>query len=300
MHTAYLGPSGSFTEAALAGLGIPPEQALPYPGVQEALEAARTGAADAAVVPWENSVEGVVTATVDALVDRAELSITGETLLRVEFALAAPPGGSLASVRRVLTHPHAHAQCRGWLAEHLPHAEFLPAGSTAQAARTVAEAGSGDLAAIASPTTVTGYGLDLLARGIGARPDAVTRFVRVSRGRAVPVPTGADRSTLVVPLAGRIGELNAVLDEFSRTGTRLTSVLSRPTGDGLGRYSFLLECEGHITQPAVLTTVAALRRRVETTLFLGSYPRAHRPLPPPAPRGTRGTTSLPLLPSRRS
>ncbi|MEY9847309.1 prephenate dehydratase [Streptacidiphilus sp. MAP5-3] len=298
-HTAYLGPSGSFTEAALAGLGTPRDRAVPYASVQQALAAARTGAADAAVVPWENSVEGPVTATVDALARHPGLSITGETLLRVEFVLAAPSGHASAPVRRVLTHPHAHAQCRDWLEERLPHAEFVPTGSTAEAARTVAEAGVPGDAAIAAPATAAGYGLDLLAEGIGDRPDAVTRFVRVVRvslegrdGRddPLPAPTGEDRSTLFVPLAGPVGELQDVLREFTRTRTPLTAVLPRPAGDGLGRYSFLLECEGHIDQPAVRTTVDALRRRFTKTRFLGSYPRAvTRPLLTP-------TTPTPTLP----
>lgn len=279
MYTAYLGPPGSFTEGALAGLGVKVEQATPYPTIGEALEATQAGAVAAAVVPWENSVEGVVTTTVDALARSTDLIIVGETLLNVEFALAMQPGGSLAAVQRVLTHPHAHAQCRAWLAEHLPRAQFVPAASTAQAALVVADAGLGDHAAIASPTTATRYGLDLLARGIGARPDAVTRFVKVSRQHVVAPPTGTDRTTLIVPLAERIGDLHQVLHEFTRTSTRLTSVLSRPTGDGLGRYSFLLECEGHIAQNSVSTAVAAVRRRSQGVVFLGSYPRARYPQP---------------------
>jgi prephenate dehydratase len=296
-HTAYLGPSGSFTEAALAGLGIPLDRAVPYPSVQQALRAAHHGPADAAVVPWENSVEGPVTATVDALARHPGLRITGETVLRVEFVLAVPPGRASDPVRRVLTHPHAHAQCRDWLEEHLPEAEFVPAGSTAEAARTVAEAAAPGVAAIAAPATATGYGLELLAEGIGARPDAVTRFVRVGRDDAQPGPTGEDRSTLFVPLTGPVGELQDVLREFSRTRTQLTAVLPRPAGDGLGRYSFLLECEGHIEQPAVRTTVDALRRRFGRTRFLGSYPRAAaRPLHAPTVPATT-SPNTPITPT---
>ena len=279
-RTAYLGPSGSFTEAALAGLGTPLEHGVPFPSVRQALEAAVRGDTETAVVPWENSVEGAVTATVDALARHPDLRITGETLLRVEFALAVAPGGSAASVRRVLTHPHAHAQCRDWLETYLPGAEFVPCGSTAEAARAVAANASLSLAAIAAPAAAIGYGLELLAEDIGAHPDAVTRFVRVGREHTAPEPTGTDRSTLLLPLAGRIGELQYALQEFSRNRARLTAVLPRPTGDGLGRYSFLLECEGHIAQSSVRTTVDALRRRFEKTRFLGSYPRAaaSRPL----------------------
>lgn len=278
MPTAYLGPSGSFTEAALAGLRVRPGDAVPYPGVRQALDAVRNGAADAAVVPWENSVEGAVTASVDALAHSGDLCITGETLLPVQFALAVPPGGTLSSVRRILTHPHAHAQCRTWIDTHLPYADFLTSSSTAQAACEVGSGGSSgaaDTAAIASPNTLRKYGLEVIAQDIGARPDAVTRFVKVARPdkRSAP-PTGADRSTMVVPLVGNVSDLHDVLHEFVRTSVPLTSVLSRPSGTGFGGYSFLLECEGHIDEPPVGSVVASLRRRNARTVFLGSYPRA--------------------------
>ncbi|MER7395351.1 prephenate dehydratase [Streptomyces sp. NPDC000151] len=287
MPTAYLGPSGSFTEAALAGLKVRPGEAVPYPGVRQALDAVRSGAADTAVVPWENSVEGAVTASVDALAHSGDLRITGETLLHVQFALAVPPGGTLSSVRRVLTHPHAHAQCRPWIDTHLPHAEFVTSSSTAQAAREVRNSRTPDTAAIASPKTLRRYGLEIVAQDIGTRPDAMTRFVKVARRnkRSAP-PTGADRSTMVVPLAGKVSDLHDVLHEFVRTSVPLTSVLSRPSGAGFGGYSFLLECEGHIDEPPVGSIVAALRRRNARTVFLGSYPRAT-----PAPMSMSTPTS---------
>jgi prephenate dehydratase len=282
MHTAYLGPSGSFTETALSGFGVPLPHAVSYSDIQQALEAARTGMADAAVVPLENSVEGVVTVSVDALAHSPELRISGEILLRVNFALAVPPGSSLPRVRRVLTHPHAHAQCRAWLAKHIPSAEFVPTSSTAQAALSVAHGDAVGTAAITAPTTALHYGLDVLAQGIGARLDAVTRFVRVGAGITTPPPTGADRTTLIVPLADRVRELPRILGEFTDPTIPLTAVLSRPTGDGLGRYFFFLECEGHIAQRPVRDAVAALRRLSSGTTFLGSYPRAQEPLPPAA------------------
>lgn len=282
MLTAYLGPSGSFTETALGGFGVSPAHAVPYSDIQQALEAARTGVAGAAVVPLENSVEGVVTTSVDTLARSPELRISGEVLLRVDFALAVPPGGSLLGVRRVLTHPHAHAQCRAWLAEHLPGAEFVPAGSTAQAALSVAHGGTVGTAAVAAPATALHYGLDVLARGIGARADAVTRFVRVGAGGTTTPPTGADRTTLIVPLADRVRELPRILGEFTDSTIPLTAVLSRPTGDGLGRYFFFLECEGHIAQRPVRDALAALRRLSSGTVFLGSYARAQGPHPPGA------------------
>ncbi|MEU5217442.1 prephenate dehydratase [Streptomyces sp. NPDC020807] len=279
MSIAYLGPSGSFTEAALNGLGVPASSAVPYPTVRQALDAVRRGEAAAGVVPWENSVEGSVTESVDSLTAGKDLRIVGETLLRVEFALAVAPGGDLASVREVVTHPVAHAQCRTWLHTHLPGASVVTAPSTAQAARDVGASGASHRAAIAAPGTLRRYGLEVLASGIGDRRDAVTRFVKVTRP-PMPVahPTGVDRTSLVVPLADKMQHLHAVLEEFVRSSVPLTAVLSRPGGFGLGTYSFLLECEGHVEDPQVGFVVAALARR-HAAFVLGSYPRAEQPRP---------------------
>lgn len=274
MSIAYLGPSGSFTEAALNGLHVPHDTAVPYPSVRQALDAVRRGEATAAVIPWENSVEGAVTSSVDALATGRDLRITGETLLRVEFALAVPPTGALASIRRVLTHPHAHAQCRTWLDDHLPRADVVTTASTAQAAREVGNATAPDLAAIAAPNTLRRYGLHIVASDIGARRDAVTRFVKVAPPTAGSLPTGADRTSLVVPLADKMQQLHSVLEEFASASVPLTAVLSRPGGSGLGDYFFLLECEGHVDDPSVGLVVAALAQR-HAVLILGSYPRAN-------------------------
>lgn len=273
MSIAYLGPPGSFTEAALAGLDVPHDAAVSYPTVRQALDAVRRGEARACVIPWENSVEGSVTESVDTLTAKRDLRIVGETLLRVEFALAVPAPGALARVRQVLTHPVAHAQCRTWLTDHLPQADIVTATSTAQAAREVATTHVPGRAAIASPATLRRYGLDIVADGIGDRRDAVTRFVKVARCVTGSLPTGADRTSLVVPLADKMQQLHTVLEEFARSCVPLTAVLSRPGGFGLGSYSFLLECEGHVADPLVGAVVDALARR-HCAFVLGSYPRA--------------------------
>ncbi|MET7727762.1 prephenate dehydratase [Streptomyces mirabilis] len=273
MSIAYLGPAGSFTEAALSGLDVPHDSAVPYATVRQALDAVRRGEATAGVIPWENSVEGSVTESVDTLAAGRDLRIVGETLLRVEFALAVPPTGTLASIRQVLTHPVAHAQCRAWLGDNLPWADTVTATSTAQAAREVGTAAVPGRAAIASPNTLRRYGLDIVASDIGDRRDAVTRFVKVARPMTGSLPTGVDRTSLVVPLADKMQHLHTVLEEFARSCVPLTAVLSRPGGFGLGTYSFLLECEGHVDDPAVGPVVAALAQR-HAAFVLGSYPRA--------------------------
>jgi prephenate dehydratase len=279
MSIAYLGPPGSFTEAALSGLDVPHDSAVPYPTVRAALDAVRRGKATAGVIPWENSVEGSVTESVDAVAAGRDLSIVGETLLRVQFALGVPAGaaaGALAFVGQVLTHPVAHAQCRTWLSDNLPRADVVTTASTAQAAQQVGTAAVPGRAAIAAPNTLRRYGLHVVASDIGDRHDAVTRFVKVTRptvAAAGSVPTGSDRTSLVVPLADKMQQLHAVLEEFTRFQVPLTAVLSRPGGFGLGTYSFLLECEGHIDDPGVSLVVAALTQR-HAAFVLGSYPRA--------------------------
>ena len=278
MSIAYLGPPGSFTEAALTGLDVPPDAAVPYPTVRQALNAVRRGEATACVIPWENSVEGSVNESVDTLTAGRDLRIVGETLLRVEFALGVPPAGTLDAVREVLTHPVAHAQCRTWLNERLPRAAVVTATSTAQAAREVGGAAADGRAAVASPNTLRRYGLDIVASDIGDRRDAVTRFVKVTRPVSGSPPTGVDRTSLVVPLADKMQHLHTVLEEFARSCVPLTAVLSRPGGLGLGTYSFLLECEGHVDDASVAPVVATLARR-HAAYVLGSYPRADPGLP---------------------
>ncbi|GAA4891627.1 prephenate dehydratase [Streptomyces coeruleoprunus] len=284
MQVAYLGPAGSFTELAARKLVAPDEDLTPRASVPLALRHVRSGAVGAAVVPLENSVEGVVPTTVDGLVRGGPLRITGEALLRVTFALASAPGVARPSIRRVLTHPHAHSQCRDWLARELPEAEFVPAGSTSEAAATVAREADPETAAVCAPATAARYGLDVLATDIGARRNAVTRFVRVAGPDAVtPAPSDRDRTSIVLPLLDQVGALHRVLGAFARHGANLTAINSRPTGDALGRYCFFLECDGHIADTAVARAFEELRRHAPQALLLGSYPQAPSPVPSSTP-----------------
>src|SRR5690348_7297518 len=159
---AYLGPEGTFTEAALAAFDLAaPGAAVPYPSIQATLDAVRGGATDPAIVPIENSVEGAVTATLDELATGPDLAICAELLLPVTFALLARHGAALADVKTIGGHPQAQAQCRRWLAAHLPDAEWLPTASNAEAARQAAD-GAID-AALAGDFAAGRYGLAVLA-----------------------------------------------------------------------------------------------------------------------------------------
>ncbi|RJL32217.1 prephenate dehydratase [Bailinhaonella thermotolerans] len=271
---AYLGPEGTFTEAALRSFA-PDAPRIPCATVGAAFDAVRRGEADGAVVPLENSVEGAVNATLDELAAGEPLLIHGEVLLPVSFALLARPETELEDVKRVVTHPHAHAQCRGFLAGTLPRAEVFTAASTAAAAMAVSDPTSHYDAAIAAPIAGEHYGLRALATGIGDRPDTVTRFVVVRRPGPLPPPSGADRTTLVAFIADdHPGALLEILFEFAVRGVSLTRIESRPTGDGIGRYFFHIDCEGHVSDARVGEALTGLRRICANVRFLGSYRRA--------------------------
>ena len=177
---AYLGPEGTFTEAALAEFEPSAlDGAMPCASIPATLDAVRGGAAERAIVPIENSVEGAVTATLDELSAGPDLAIQAELLLPVTFALLVREGTGLADIKTVGGHPQAQPQCRHWLAQHLPDAEWRPTSSNAEAARQAAD-GQID-AALAGVFAASRYGLAVLAGDVNDVPDAVTRFVVVSR-----------------------------------------------------------------------------------------------------------------------
>jgi len=275
---AYLGPAGTFTEAALRQVVATDACVdLPVSDVASAIEAVRTGAADFAVVAIESTVEGGVTATLDSLAGGTPLVLLREMLVPVQFTLAAAPGVRLQDVRRISAHPHAWVQCRRWLAAHLPDVVHVPATSNTAPAALIAAGGAslGFDAALVPPAAVGPYGLVALADDIADNPSAQTRFVVVGHPGDVPARTGADKTTLVVHLPdNEAGALLAMLEQFAVRGVNLSRIESRPIGDSLGRYSFSLDAEGHITDERVGEAVMGLHRRCPYVRFLGSYPRA--------------------------
>jgi prephenate dehydratase len=279
---AYLGPEGTFAEAALISAVASSEGArFPQPSVAAALAAVRSGEADAALVPLENSVEGSVPATMDGLADGAPLVITREVFLPVTMTLVSRPGVALADVRSVASHPHALAQSSRWLEANLPGISPLPSTSTAAAAAAVA-AGEFD-AAVCAPIAAERYGLATLVGDISDHAGAVTRFVLVAPPGQLPPPTGNDKTSLVAVVGDRTGALLELLSEFAVRGISLTRIESRPTRQRLGVYSFSLDCEGHIADRRVGEALAALHRVCDDVRFLGSYPRAdgrdNKPVP---------------------
>jgi prephenate dehydratase len=280
---AFLGPEGTFAHAAVRSLSTGGEVALlPMANVTLAIEAVRSGDADTALVPLENSVEGAVPATLDELASGPPLIIAEETYLAVTFELMARPGRSLADIRTVATHPHAEAQVRRWLIKNLPDAEVSLVGSTAGAAQAVA-AGEYD-AAVGAAVAAELNGLAVIAHDIADNAGAVTRFVRLTRPAPPPPRTGNDRTTLVAYLRdNHSGALLEILEEFATRGINLTRIESRPTKGRIGRYCFSIDCEGHIDDERVGDALAALHRVCGDVRYLGSYPRSdgeQGPVPP--------------------
>jgi prephenate dehydratase len=276
----YFGPAGTFAHQALLTLPDLPSDLIPYATVGLALQAVRDRAVRAVLVPIENSVEGGVSATLDNLTYGEPLRIVREALLPVQFTLFGRPGSELAGITNVLTHPHAAAQCRDWLARHLPQAVVTESGSTAGAAEEVADPGSRFDAAICAQVAGEQYGLAPLAEGIADNADAVTRFVLVSLPGQVGPATGADKTTMVLFMReDHPGALLEILEQFASRGVNLCRIESRPTKRTLGDYCFSIDAEGHIDDARMAEAMMGLHRICADVVFLGSYPRADEAAP---------------------
>ena len=275
---AFLGPQGTFTEVALEGITAIDDLRIPYANVTATLDAVRDGEVDFALVPIENSVEGVVARTLDELAIGDPLVIVAETTIPVNFALAVNGAKSKSEITQIATHPHAESQCRKYIAKNYPHAEIIPMPSTAAAAEAVSR---GEYhAAITSASAASRYGLLVVEDEVGDAKGAETRFVLVSRPGRIPEPSGYDRTSLVAFIgADHAGALLEVLTEFSVRGVNLTFIQSRPTGAGLGDYHFIIDAEGHINDERVGEALMGLRRICADVRFLGSYPRADKVAP---------------------
>jgi prephenate dehydratase len=274
---SYLGPAGTFTEAALAQV---PQAAgklwRPVNNVGQALDDVVEGRSVAAMIAIENTVEGGVSASQDALATIPNLRIVGEYLVSVNFVLVARPGTTLADVRVVNAHPVAYAQTHLWLDAHLPEHGHIPATSNVAAAASLFDGKLAD-AAIAPPTITDHHDLVVLADNIGDNPNAQTRFVLVSRTTDLPEPTGSDKTSIVAELpddtAGRLLEM---LEQFATRGVNMSLLESRPIGDALGRYRFVIDLDGHVRDERVADALLGLKRFSPNVIFLGSYPRADK------------------------
>ena len=272
----YFGPSGTFTEQALLTQSdLAAVTRVPFPTVPDVLEAVESGDVDAGFVPIENSIEGTVNFTQDALVFDHDLFIQREVVLDIEHCLLAPRDVPLSEITTVMTIPIAAAQCHAFLRRELPNIEVRATNSTSEAARMVAEQGDPSVAAIATRIAGDLYSLQVLRAGISDHEGNQTRFVLVAKN-SVPARTGHDRTALVVfQRADEPGSLIGILQEFAARRINLQQLLSRPTKrGGLGDYCVIFYFNGHIEVNIVADALRDLRAKQGGVKFLGSYPAA--------------------------
>jgi prephenate dehydratase len=228
------------------------------------------------MIAIENSVEGGVSATQDALANIPGLRIIGEYLVPVNFQLVGRPGTRLEDVKVINAHPVAYAQCHLWLDATLPSHGHIPSTSNVAAPAELLESRNAD-AAIAPPGITQHYPLEVIAEDIADNPEAVTRFVLVSKSVGIPPRTGADKTSVVVELpSDEPGGLVEMLEQFSTRGVNLSLLESRPIGDSLGRYRFIVDLDGHVLDERVADALLGLKRFSPSVQFLGSYPRADK------------------------
>ncbi|WP_068797099.1 prephenate dehydratase [Pseudonocardia sp. HH130630-07] len=293
LRLGFLGPNATFTEQALRTLPAAADAELvPIAGAPAVLAAVRDGSVDAGCVPIENTVEGAVPPVLDGLVEEPRLVIAEEARVAVRFSLMGRPGTGTGDITTVASHGHGIAQTREWLAANLPGAEVRVTSSTAEAA---AQAARGEVdAAVASPLAAQRHGLAVLAEDVADNPGAVTRFVLLTRPGPPPVPTGWDRTTLVATTPNQPGTLLGLLTELTVRGIDLTRIESRPVKDRHAQYWFHLDCSGHVAEPAMGEALAALYRRCDRLIYLGSFARSD-----PAPGDvTPAGTGSPVVPLR--
>jgi prephenate dehydratase len=280
LRVAYLGPAGTHTEEALIASAPPGVEAEPRATVHETVMAVQSDEVDRAVVPIENSLEGGVAATLDALAGEANrVRICGEVVHPIHHNLIAASERPLGSITRVVSHPQAMAQCARFLRERLPDAERVGATSTAEAVRTIRDSGE-PWAALGSRLAADLYGCSVLAERVEDHDDNLTRFVWLAReGDDAGAPPGPAKTSVVFWgfNDSSPGALVSVLAELSERSINLTKIESRPRRVQLGHYMFFADLEGHVSEPHVAEALAALSDRVETLRVLGSYPRAPGP-----------------------
>jgi prephenate dehydratase len=285
VRVAYLGPPGTFSEDALrAAIGDEQVEAIPSASVYDAILAIREGTADRALVPFENAIEGAVTATLDTLAfDADDLTLVGEYDLPIRHCLIAREEIPLGRIDLVLSHPQASAQCAHFIRENLPQAELRASPSTAEAVKTVVESDQ-PWAALGAESAAQRYGAAVLRQGVEDETDNITRFVWVAPEGTKPSGSGPWRTSLVFSELGEDhpGALVEALHVFSSRDVNLTRIESRPLRRGLGRYQFFLDIEGAAGDEPLASAIEDLRSKAETVRVLGSWPIA---APPGVPAG---------------
>ena len=266
---AYLGPAGTFSEQA-AFLYDPHAQLIPFPSVTAVAAAVDSGLADEGVMAIENSLEGSVTDTLDVLIHESHLSIRRELVLPIELCLLARPGAVADQVEIIFSHPQPLGQCRHFLESRFPKAHLAASLSTTVAVEQMLKQDKS--AAVGTLRAAELYGVQVLAQGIQDNENNETRFVVVAA--ADSPPTGSDKTSLAFSVAqDQPGSLVDVLKEFSDRQINLAKIESRPTKRELGKYIFLVDLEGHRTDPKVAEALEKVREQSYFFRVFGSYPR---------------------------
>jgi prephenate dehydratase len=275
MRIAYLGPAGTFTEDALGEAGAPQGfEPLRTATVHDAILAVEQGKADRALVPFENSIEGSIRGSLDAIAFEAQaVTIVGEHDYRVRVHLIARPGVAAEQVEAVLSHAQPLAQCARFLRERFPEVELRSVSSTAAAVRMVSQS-ERSWGALGARAAAQLYGCDLLLEGVEDQSDNVTRFVWIAPAGTEATGEGPWKTSLVFSELGadHPGALVEALAEFSSRQINLTRIESRPLRQGLGRYMFFCDLEGAESDPTVAEAIAELRKKAASVRILGTYP----------------------------
>lgn len=279
MRIAYLGPEGTFSEeAALAQAARDGSELVAFLSFPALVSAAETGLTDRAILPIENSLEGTVSGTIDLLIHETALKIRDELVLPVRHALAVVPGAKLADIKVVLSHPQGLGQCRRFLDRCLPGVEQVAALSTAAAVAEVMQAGDPSRAAIGTFRAAELYGAEILARDIQDNHSNVTRFVVLALADAEP--TGRDRTSICFTVKRNVpGAIHEILTELAVSNIQMTKIESRPMKSALGDYYFLIDIEGHRTDPVIADALQRIERKAAQLKVFGSYPRHEITLP---------------------
>jgi len=270
---AYLGPPGTFTEEALDKFigDISQIKKIPFPTITEVIKSVDRGEADEGLVPIENSIEGSVNITLDILTFESEVKIIGEVTIPVKHSLIGKKKIKLGKIRRIISHPHATAQCRKFLAANLKGVEIIAANSTAEAVKILKKEDD-DVAAIGTKTAAKIYDLEIIESDIEDNKDNKTRFVFI--GNRIQPKTGSDKTSMVCFLKeDRPGSLYNILKEFAQRDINLTRLESRPAKKNLGDYVFMIDLDGHLHDKNVFEAIEVLRRGVYLVKILGSYPK---------------------------
>jgi len=270
---AYLGPSGTFTEEALDKFikDLSQVRKISFPTVADVIRSVDRGEADEGLVPMENSIEGSVNITQDILTFESEAKIIGEVIIPVKHSLIGKKKIKLDNIKKVISHPHATAQCRKYLSTNLKGAEVIAANSTAEAVKILKKEND-DIAAIGTKTAAKIYDLEIIENDIEDNKDNKTRFVFI--GNSIQPKTGNDKTSIVCFLKeDRPGSLYNILKEFACRNINLTRLESRPAKKDLGDYVFMIDLDGHLHDENIFEAIEVLRKSVYLVKILGSYPK---------------------------